>query len=257
MEQIRLQKYLAEQGIASRRKCELLIAEGRVIVNGKVVKEMGTRVDPQKDKVSLDHKVIRQQKKRTVTILLHKPRGYACTTGKEQGKTVYSLLPQWQEKMFLVGRLDKKSEGLLILSNDGKLVHCLTHPRFELEKVYHVVVSGNLSDEVIKRLNESMEIEGYWIQPAQVKILRRGEKPDRYIVEFILKEGRNRQIRLMCEKVQLEVHRLMRVQIKGLTLENLKPGEWRELSSREIFDLNSSLSKNDDSTVRKKNPRHE
>ncbi|MBN2144386.1 MAG: rRNA pseudouridine synthase [Candidatus Aureabacteria bacterium] len=237
MEKIRLQKYLAEQGIASRRKSEELIRLGHVVVNGRVVREMGTCIDPQKDKVFFDHKRIIRQQKQVKTLVLHKPRGYACTTGKEQGKTVFELLPGWAKKMFLVGRLDKKSEGLLLLSDDGDLVNRLTHPRFELEKIYHVVVSGDLTEQVLKRLNESMEIEGYWIKPAQVRFIRNGGKPHLFVLEFILKEGRNRQIRQMCEKMNLQVHRLVRVQIKGLTLENLKLGDWRELSSREIYDL--------------------
>ncbi len=234
---IRLQKYLAHQGIDSRRRCEEYIRQGLVKVNGQVVTELGTKIDPGKDHIEVSEQTIKKMKEQSLTILLYKPRGYVCTTAEGEGKTIYELISDIEQKLVPVGRLDKKSEGLLLMSNDGELVHRLTHPSFGHTKTYHVMVSGPFTNETLVALNRPMEIDGYNAQPAKVRAIRPGEKTGRILLEFVLKEGRKHQIRKMCEQHRLEVHRLIRVQSGHLTLAGVRPGEWRELSSKEIKSL--------------------
>ena len=236
-ETIRLQKYMANLGIDSRRNCEKHIANGLVKVNGKIVTEMGVTIDPLKDKVIFDSRKITYHKNQSITIILHKPRGYVCTTSKNEGRNIFELLGGINTKLSTIGRLDKNSEGLLLLSNDGELVYRLTHPSFEQEKIYQVMVSGNMSKDILKKLNERMLIDGYMIKAAKVRLLRPGEKENRFLLQFVLKEGRNKQIRNMCELNGLTVHRLTRVQVKKLTLKGVRPGKWRYLTTKEIQNL--------------------
>jgi 23S rRNA pseudouridine2605 synthase len=235
-EGIRLQKFLAEQGIASRRKAESLILLGKVKVNGEVVRELGTRVRPGKDEVMYDGRVLGAPE-RMRTIMLNKPRGYVCTAATHLKQTVFDLLENIEERVVPVGRLDKNSEGLLLLSNNGDLVHQLTHPRFEHEKEYRVTVSGGINKLILERLNGQMKIDGYQIRPAQVSVLKDGDKQGRRILTFILKEGRNRQIRKMCELHNLTVHRLVRTRVGALSLGTLKPGTWRDVKPDELKSL--------------------
>ncbi|MBM4142705.1 MAG: hypothetical protein FJ225_03795 [Lentisphaerae bacterium] len=384
---IRLQKYLAERGVASRRACEALMAAGRVTVNGEVVTRPGTRVDPDRDAVTVDGTPLAAAPKRR-TIMLYKPRGYICSASAKQGRTVYELLPEGlhptrnlasrqsspggprpthggprpthggprpthggprppgaggqeaapelplpapggrgppdaarpREGLVPIGRLDKDSEGLLLMSNDGELVHRLSHPRFEHAKTYRVTVSalpggragppdppeteqsrgpdsarpafagklrrgkpealpypsstpstgrarapsfarsasegkphapvsgrprptgedvdtarGVVTDEMLQRLRQPFVLDGYRTRPTDVRVIGPG-----LVLEFVLKEGRKRQIRRMCEHVGLRVERLMRVGVGPLELGNLCPGRWRELSSREVEQLTES-----------------
>ena len=231
-QKIRLQKFLANHGIDSRRKCEKLILEGRVRLNGKIVTELGTTLDPVRDRVFFEGKRLGKITRHR-TILFYKPRGYECTTSKEV-KNIYELLTSIKEKLVTAGRLDKKSEGMLILSNDTDLIHRLTHPSFEGRKVYYVMVSGEISQTVMKGLHRGVVIDGKLAKAESIKILRPGEKPGRYLLEFILKEGRKRQIRQTCEENGLTVHRLARIQINGLRMRNLKPGQWRDLTQEEL-----------------------
>lgn len=242
---IRLQKFLAERGVASRRQSAQYIVEGRVRVNGRVVTEPGTHIDMEKDKVTIDGRLIEKHREAFRTIMLYKPRGYVCSTSAKQGpstrsgrsRTVYDFIKGIKERLVPVGRLDKNSEGLLLMSNDGNLVNRLTHPRYEQEKAYNVTVSGNVNYTSLGKLRSRLVIDGYRIQPAKVTILRNGERTGRLLLEFVLKEGRKRQIRKMCEQVELKVHRLVRVRIRNLTLAGLKPGQWRDLSSKEVEEL--------------------
>lgn len=231
---IRLQKVLAERGVASRRHCALVIADGRVAVNGQVVTEPGTRVDPSSDTITLDGGPLPRVKPESRTILLNKPRGYICSTSSREGRTVYDLVPNTAERLVPVGRLDKNSEGLLLLSNDGDLVNRLTHPRFGQEKTYRVTVSGSPTEATLARLRSRMVIDDYRIQPAVVNCLRPAEKAERAILAFTLTEGRNRQIRKMCATAGLRIHRLVRVSIAGLTLAGLDTGQWRDLTRTEV-----------------------
>jgi 23S rRNA pseudouridine2605 synthase len=222
--------------VASRRQGETLILAGRVTVNGHTVTELGTKVDPSTDRVSLDDKPVNQAAA-TRTIMLNKPRGYVCSASPADGRIIYELLRGIPERLVYAGRLDKDSEGMVILSSDGALVHHLTHPRFDPEKTYQVTVSGAIDDTILARLNAPMAIEGYITRPAQVRVLRPSGKTGRTLLEFILHEGRNRQIRRMCEKVGLTISRLVRVKVKSLSMKNLAPGQWRDLSSAEIAQL--------------------
>jgi len=231
---VRLQKYLADRGTASRRTCEKLIAEGRVSVDGIVVTEPGTKVVSSAARVSVDGRPVAKTEEHRRSILLNKPRGYICSASSKQGRTVYELLGSIEERLVPAGRLDKNSEGLLILSNDGDLVSCLTHPRHGHEKTYEVTVRGNVSREAIETLRRPFLLDGYRTRPARVKRLPQRNRGGTTVLEFVLKEGRNRQIRRMCANVGLRVARLARSEIGLLTAEGLPPGQWRELSVREV-----------------------
>ena len=237
-EGIRLQKFLAERGVASRRKCAEHILAGRVRVNGRVVREPGFRVDAEDDGVSFDRHKLGPQREVCRTILMNKPRGYICSAVAGQGRTVYELLgDSIDERLVPVGRLDKNSEGLLLLSNDGNLINRLTHPRFRQEKTYHITVSGALDRRAMQKLRSRLIIDGYRIHPVAVRILRKDEDSRRVVLEFILMEGRKRQIRKMCEAAGLKVHRLVRVGIRTLSLRGLRPGKWRNLTAGELASL--------------------
>ena len=229
---MRLQKFLANSGIDSRRKCENLIQEGHVRVNGKVVTELGFKIDPDKDRVNFDGKSLKPVRKFR-TIMLNKPRGYECTTAANT-KNIYELLKNIRERLVPAGRLDKISEGLLILSNDTRLIQKLTHPSFLCQKIYRVMVSGDLTPDMMQHLRDGVDIGDYVTRPAKVTFLRMGEKPGRKLLEFVLTEGKKRQIRLMCDAVGLEVHRLTRIQINGLLLRDLTPGHWKDLTEKEL-----------------------
>jgi len=234
---IRLQKFLAERGVASRRTSAKYIADRRVRVNGRIVTEPGIHVNPEKDTVMFDNRIIPGKKGPLCTIMLYKPRGYICSTSSKDGRTIYELIKEINERLVPVGRLDNNSEGLLLISNDGGLVNRLTHPRFEQEKAYRVTVSGTLDSSTLKILRSPLLIDGHRIRAAEVRILRKGDNSQRFILEFILKEGRKRQIRRMCRIAELRIHRLVRVRIKNLTLTGLNPGQWRYLNSTEIDEL--------------------
>jgi pseudouridine synthase len=230
---VRLQKYLADRGIASRRECERLIAEGRVRVNGALTSRMGVTVDPAADTVVLDGVAVSRDLERRRTLLLNKPPGYVCSASARQGRSVCELLGAVRERLVPVGRLDKDSEGLLLMSNDGQLALTLTHPRFEHEKAYAVTVAGAVSAEVLSRLRAPFTLDGSRTRPARVSVTAAG-RGTATALEFILREGRNRQIRRMCEEVGLRVLRIVRTRVGTLTLGRLRPGEWRELSESEL-----------------------
>jgi len=234
---VRLQKYLADRGIGSRRSCEKLIVDGRVTVNGDVVTELGTRIVPSTTRVLVDGDPVATNEEQRRSILLYKPRGYICSASSKQGKTVYELLGSIKERLVPSGRLDKDSEGLLILSNDGDLVGHLTHPRHGHEKAYEVTVQGNVSAKVLETLRRSFLLDSYRTRPARVRKLPHKDRSGTTILEFVLKEGRNRQIRRMCSHVGLRVARLARTRIGPLTAEGLQLGEWRELSALEVASL--------------------
>lgn len=234
MENIRLEKYLSERGVAARRKCAELVAAGRVCVNGQAVREPGIRITPGKDAVAFDGRPIDSTKRPTRTIMLHKPRGFICSATTRQGRTVYEFIPGVRERVVPVGRLDKDSEGLLLMSDDGGLVLTLTHPRYGHSKIYRVSVSGNVTEKTLAQLRSRMTIDGYCIQPPDVRLLRASRVEGRQVLEFVLKEGRSRQIRKMCDRTGLRIHRLVRTAVGSLRLGSLKPGEWRDLTPAEI-----------------------
>ena len=234
---VRLQKYLADRGIGSRRACETLIADGRVRVDGEVVTELGTKVDPSAARVLVDGDPVATTEEGRRNILLYKPRGYICSASSKQGKTVYALLGPIEERLVPAGRLDKNSEGLLILSNDGDLVSLLTHPRHGHEKAYEVTIQGSVSSDTIAALRRPFVLDGYRTRPARVEKISRSARTGTTVLEFVLKEGRNRQIRRMCSHVGIRVARLARTRIGPLTAEGLQLGEWRELSALEVASL--------------------
>lgn len=227
---------MAEQGVASRRKSEDLIRAGKVKVNGHVA-EIGMKINPRKDLVTVGkQKLTNVKNRKMVYIMLNKPRGYVTTVSDELGrKTVMDLLPNFGCRIYPVGRLDKDSEGLLLLTNDGSFTNCMTHPSHEYAKVYRVTVRPAVNDEILFNLRNGIEIDGRKTAPCEVTVLT--EEENRVVLEFILHEGRNRQIRKMCESQGLEVARLKRISIGPIKLGMLKQGDYRELSEQDVKKL--------------------
>lgn len=241
---IRLQKHLSACGIASRRKAEELIESGKVRVNGRIA-TLGDKVDPKRDKVTVRGKnVVAVTEK--VYIMVNKPRGYVTTMSDEYDrKCVNDLVKDVGVKVFPVGRLDRDSEGLLLMTNDGELANSITHPSRHVNKTYRVTVGGTVNDEQIEKLTTGIMLDGRKTQPCDVFVVER--KPDRTMLNFIIHEGRNRQIRRMCEAVGLDVLRLKRLEIAGVKLGGLKLGAWRNLNERELVRLtNISQSKDEE-----------
>jgi 23S rRNA pseudouridine2605 synthase len=240
-ERIRLQKYLAECGIASRRKSEELISMGKVKVNG-VKAQIGDKVDPKKDIVSVDgRKVVKETKKHY--IMLHKPRGYITTMSDEMDrKCVAQLVSKIDARVYPIGRLDRESEGLLLFTNDGEFANAMTHPTKHVPKTYRVTVRPDITEEQITKMMTGMMIEGRKTMPADVRII--SKEPNRVVVEIIICEGRNRQIRKMCEELGLDVARLKRTAVGSVRLGMLPQGKWRELTNDEIKSLMSAASMN-------------
>lgn len=238
---IRLQKYMSENGIASRRKSEELIEAGKVKVNGRVA-SLGDKVDPIRDKIMVSGKrVVRTKTK--MYIMLHKPRGFVTTMSDELGrKCVSELVEDAPVRLFPVGRLDRNSEGLLLMTNDGSFSNMLTHPSRHVAKVYRVTVREKVSEEQITKLTEGIMLDGSKTLPCDVHIIDKGE--NRAVLNVVLYEGRNRQIRRMCEAVGLTVIRLKRTEIAGVKLGMLPQGKWRELNEKEMQHLtNVSVAK--------------
>ena len=231
MEKIRISKYLSEQGLMSRRTADEEISAGRVSVNGKTA-TLGQKIDPVSDVVSYKGKPVGGEVKK-VCIMLNKPRGYVTTMEDERGrKCVADLVSDVGVRVYPIGRLDRDSEGLLLLTNDGELANMLTHPKYHKPKVYNVKVRGTVDEKTLERLRRPFNIDGYITKSAEVK--RLGETDGITSLSIRLFEGRNRQIRKMCEKCSLTVMRLTRIAIGSLKLGSLEKGKWRELTSAEI-----------------------
>jgi pseudouridine synthase len=238
----RLQNVLSHRGVASRRHAADMIANGEVTVNGTMITEPGFRVDSQRDDIRVRGERLSKETERQRTILLYKPQGLICAADNSQGETVCDLMRKHiPERLVPVGRLDKESEGLLLMSNDGDLTQILTHPRYGHTKTYIARVAGHMEDRKIELLRSRMEIDGYFIQPVEVDILKVG-KDHTHKLAFTLTEGRNRQIRKMCSQVGFVMLSLTRVRIGPLKICNMQPGEWRELTEAEIRSLKKPLS---------------
>jgi 23S rRNA pseudouridine2605 synthase len=251
MSEERLQKVMAAAGVASRRACEKLIQAGRVRVNGQVVTELGTKVDPTQVEIRVDNRVLSLSapgRSQYVYVKLYKPKGVLSAAGGDtQGySTVVDLLPEHvNRRLFPVGRLDLRSEGLILLTDDGALAHRLTHPRFEHPKVYYVLVKERPPEEALNRLRSGVEIESGRTQPAQVDVvdqvppgLNLGDGDRRGVwLRIVLREGKKRQIRHMIAEVGLQLHRLIRWSIGPLTLDGLRPGQSVHLSKKERTEL--------------------
>ena len=238
MEEIRLQKFMADSGIASRRKCEELILQGKVQVNGKTITELGTKINPEKDVVEFENKIINNENKKYVYILLNKPIGYVTTAKDQFGRDTVLDLVKVKERIVPVGRLDMYTSGALILTNDGDFVNKVTHPSHEINKTYNVTVKGIVTDENVKALESGVIIdENYKTKPAKVKILKIDKEKKISRIQITIHEGKNRQIRKMCKAIDKNVLALHRARIGELTVKNIPLGKWKFLNKQEIEKL--------------------
>lgn len=237
----RLQKYLAECGIASRRKSEQLIINGKIKVNGQIEIELGRKINPQKDIIEYNGKIVKKENKK-VYILLNKPIGYV-TTVKDQfnRNTVMDLVKEVKERIVPIGRLDMYTSGAILLSNDGEFINKITHPKNNIEKTYNVTVSGKISKEDIEKLSSGVEIDDngkkYITKKAKVKLLKIDDEKRISRVQITIHEGKNRQIRKMIEAINKKVLALHRSKIGNINVKDLTLGKWRNLSKKEIEEL--------------------
>ena len=238
MERIRLQKYISDCGLMSRRAAEEEIANGSFTING-VVATLGDKVSPIGDEVCYKGKrIYKKHSDNYVYIMLNKPEGYVTTLSDEKGRPcITDLMSGLKTRVYPIGRLDMYSEGLLLLTNDGAMTEKLTHPRHKIPKIYRVRVDSMITEEQYKKLLSPMEIEGYTIEPVYCEVLKREET--KTILQMTLYEGRNRQIRRMCDQVGLHVRGLKRIAIGDIHLGTLKPGQWKYLTYEQVQYLKS------------------
>lgn len=243
----RLQKFLANSGICSRRKAEQAILEGKVKVNGKAVLELGTKIDPEKDKVEFENKLVEKQTKK-IYILLNKPIGYVTTVKDQFNRpTIMELLNvkgrHTKAPVVPVGRLDMYTSGALILSNDGDFIFKITHPKHEINKTYQVTLKGIVTENEIENLRNGVDIGDYITKPAKVKIMKIDSEKQISRIEIQIHEGKNRQVRRMCEAVGKKVLALHRSKIGNIGVKDLKLGEWRYLKPDEIGQILNNVVK--------------
>jgi 23S rRNA pseudouridine2605 synthase len=234
----RLQKFLARAGLASRRTAEDIIRAGRVAVNGKVVTEMGVKVDPDRDEVKVDGRTVKVQGA-LVTIMLHKPSGYVCTIRDPEGRrVVMELLGHRTDRLYPVGRLDYDATGLLLLTNDGELAYRLTHPSFLVPRTYRVTVAGEVSRETLRKFAAGVDLDGRTVYP-EVGVTKR--EPEKTVLEITVHEGRYHLIKRLMEQVRHPVMKLKRIAFGPLRLEGLPRGTFRELTGKEIQALKAGV----------------
>lgn len=233
MEQVRLQKFLAEAGVASRRKAEELILQGKISVNDKVVTELGTKINPSEDKVTYNEQIVEKQDEK-VYILLNKPIGYVTTVKDQFNRDSVLDLVKTNKRLVPVGRLDMYTSGALILTNDGDFVYKVTHPKHEIEKTYTVTITGIVTIEEVEKLRNGIKIEDYITKPAKVKILKTDEEKNQSRLEITIHEGKNRQVRKMCEAINHKVLALHRSKIAGIGVKDIEIGKWRYLNKKEV-----------------------
>lgn len=238
----RLQKVLAHAGVASRRKCEEWIQQGRVSVNGRIVTKLGVKVDPNKDIIEVDGRVIRSEQK--VYILFHKPKGVITSVHDPKGRrTVIDFFRnKLQERIYPVGRLDYDTEGLLLLTNDGEFANALMHPRHRIPKTYHATLNGIPHGSVLEKLQRGIKLDDGITAPAEVEYFDVFPEQNKSIISITIYEGRNRQVRRMFEAVSFPVQRLQRVGVAFLTLEGVSRGKFRHLSKQEVERLRALAS---------------
>jgi len=235
---VRLQKFLAEAGVASRRAAEKLIREGHIEVNGEVVSELGSKVDPAKDRVAVDSRPVKVRRK--VYVAINKPKGYISTrSDPEKRRIVTDLLPPEWRNLYPVGRLDYDTEGLIFLTNDGEFALRLTHPRYGMRKIYEATVEGRIESQQLGKLMEGIRDEGELLKARRARVV--SSNNTRSVVEVELTEGKNREIRRMFQALGYEVSRLTRTQIGRIKLGELRSGKWRTLTEPEIKSLLSKL----------------
>lgn len=231
---MRLNKFLSNSGVASRRKCDELISQGKVFVNGKVVSELGLQINEKKDKVMVEGKQIKLPSS-FVYIKLNKPKGYACTTADEKGrKTIYELIDT-DERLFSIGRLDYDTEGLILLTNDGDFANKVAHPKYAIEKEYRVTVEGQIKESELAVLRKGVVVDGERMPSAKVEFLSEDDKFTKLSV--VIDEGQNRQIRRMFEAIGKSIRLLKRVRIGQVRLGGLKRGDYRDLTEDELNSL--------------------
>lgn len=235
-EQIRLQKFLASCGVASRRKCEEIILQGRVKVNGQVILELGTKINPSKDIVEFNNKIIKADEKH-VYILLNKPIDYVTTAKDQFGRKTVLDLVKINKRIVPVGRLDMYTSGALILTDDGDFVYKITHPKHEINKTYTVTIKGIPTKDEITSLEQGVDIGGFITSKARVKILKIDYEKNIARLEITIHEGKNRQIRKMCESINKKVIALHRSKIGNIDVKNIELGKWRYLTQKEIEEL--------------------
>lgn len=245
----RLQKILAEAGVGSRRECEKIIAAGRVTVNGKRVTTLGTSVDADRSEISCDGAPIKRQRK--IYYLLNKPKGFICTNRDELGRLqAIDIIENVTQRIYTIGRLDKESEGLVILTNDGELANKLSHPRYEVRKTYFVEVDGYLTDEAVKALKSGVWLSFGKTRPVMVQHVRKGKQRSRF--EMVLKEGKNREIRRMLNECGYKVRILRRTKIGNLYDPALKIGKYRKLTNLEIGRISALAERTEKKVVKKR-----
>lgn len=242
MEKVRIQKIISDSGVCSRRKAEEFIIRGKVKVNGHVA-ELGQKADPMEDIITVNgEEVAYDRKKDMYYLIMNKPRGYITSMSDDHGRRcVTELLPPDIGRVFPIGRLDMNSEGLLLFTNDGRFANEMMHPSHEVSKTYRVTVRPDIDDETAAKLSSGVYIDGRKTAPAEVRVLSKEE--NRVVLEIVIREGRNRQVRKMCESVGLEVARLKRTAIGPIKLGMLKPGTVRELTKEELKAIRSAVAK--------------
>lgn len=231
---VRLQKVIADCGVTSRRKAEGYILDGRVMVNGRTVTELGTKVNPHTDIIQVDGNTLELMAVDKVYIVMNKPRAYMTTLSDPEGRpTVMELIFGVKQRIFPVGRLDYLSEGLLILTNDGDLANMIMHPKYEVEKVYEVKVFGHVNEAILAKIKRGVMTEDGLLKPKSVRVIE--QLPNKTWLEFRLNEGKNREIRKICEAVDLTVDKLRRVAIEGLNVQSLAPGRYMFTTRKELL----------------------
>ena len=240
MENVKLQKYVAECGLMSRRAAEKEIAAGNFAVNG-VTASIGMRIDPNNDSVTYKGKSVVAESGRKVYIILNKPKGVVTTMSDEKGRKTVADIIDVGTRVYPVGRLDLNSEGLLLMTNDGELTNKIAHPSGEIKKIYSVTLKGKVQNEELDRLRAVRELDGEKISPVGVELISRNDVSS--VVRFTLSEGKNREIRRICETVGVTVTKLKRISLGPIRLGDLKTGEYRELTSSELRALKNAVSK--------------
>lgn len=235
MEEIRVQKFLSEAGICSRRKAEELILQGKIKVNGKIINELGTKINPDIDIVEFNEKKVNKVKEKHVYILLNKPIGYVTTTKDQFNRPTVLDLVKINKRILPVGRLDMYTSGALILTDDGEFINKITHPKHEITKSYIATVKGIVSEEDIEKLKKGVNIDSEYItSEAKAKIIKIDKEKDISRIEIVIHEGKNRQVRKMCEAIGKKVLALHRTKIGRIEAKSVKLGTWRYLSEKEI-----------------------
>ncbi len=237
MEQIRIQKYLSEAGVTSRRKAEEMILDGRIKVNGKIIRELGFKVNPEIDVVEVDGKKIDKTDKEHIYILLNKPIGYVTTVKDQFDRPTVLDLVKIDRRVLPVGRLDMYTSGALILTDDGEFINKVTHPKHEITKSYIATIKGIITKDEIEQLKDGVDIGDFVTSKAQVKIIKIDKEKNISRIEIVIHEGKNRQVRRMCEAIDKKVLALHRTKIGKIEVRNIKLGTWRYLNKNEIDNL--------------------